>query len=50
LVDMLSSFAALFEHMSVEQKRAALRAFIQRVDWDGETAKISFFGAEKAAM
>ncbi|MCL1951941.1 MAG: recombinase family protein [Oscillospiraceae bacterium] len=49
LVDMLRSFAASFEQMSVEQKRSALRAFVQRVDWDGETAKISFFGAEKAA-
>ena len=50
LKDMLSSFASSFEHMSLEQKRSALRAFVQRVDWDGETAKISFFGAEKAAM
>jgi site-specific DNA recombinase len=50
LKDMLSSFAASFEHMSLEQKRSALRAFVERVDWDSETAKISFFSAEKAAM
>lgn len=50
LKDMLASFATSFEHMNLEQKRTALRAFIERVDWDGETAKICFFGAEKAAM
>lgn len=46
LADIMMYFAKAFDNMSVEQKRAAIRAFVRRVVWDGENVRIYFFGAE----
>jgi len=45
LVEMLSSFASTFENMNIEEKRAALRRVIQRVEYhSNEEVKIFFTG------
>lgn len=40
----LVSFSQCFDMMTVEEKRTALRKFISKVTWDGETVEIYFFG------
>ena len=48
LRDMLRSFAATVDDMTVEQKRLALRVIVRDVVWDGEMVHIYLFGDEEA--
>ena len=48
LWDILRSFAATVDDMTVEQKRLALRVIVRDVVWDGEKVHIYFFGDEEA--
>ena len=45
--DMLSSFASSFDAMTVEKKRSTLRAFVKRIEWDGENANVYLFGDDE---
>lgn len=44
--DMLKSFSAAVDNMTIEQKRQTIRAFVKEVIWDGENAHIVFFGSD----
>jgi predicted nuclease with TOPRIM domain len=43
--NMLKSFSATVEIMTIEQKRQTIRTFVKEVIWDGENAHIVFFGS-----
>ena len=43
---MLTSFRSSLDAMDLEQKRAAVRALVHKVVWDGECAHVVLFGAE----
>lgn len=49
LRDVLSNFSSTFDTMSTEQKRLALKSFIDRVVWDGETVHLYLYGSENQA-
>lgn len=46
LKNMLSSFAASFDTMNIEQKRTAIRTFVKKVVWDGENIHMYLHGSE----
>lgn len=47
LLQILSSFRSSVERMSVEEKRAAVRAVIHKVIWDGVNAHVVLFGVDE---
>lgn len=46
LAQMLASFKDTVDGMTVEQKRAAIRAFVKQVIWDGTDAHVVLFGSD----
>lgn len=50
LKGMLSSFASAFDTMSLEEKRAALRIFVKRIEWDGENINVYLSGDEDLSL
>ncbi|WP_082020711.1 recombinase family protein [Candidatus Soleaferrea massiliensis] len=50
LRQMLQSFGDTVDNMSVEQKRAALRVFIERVEWDGQDMHVYLFGSREVEV
>lgn len=50
LRQMLQSFGDTVDNMSVEQKRAALRVFIERVEWDSQNMHVYLFGSREAEV
>ena len=47
LRQILSQFQTCLEQMGIEEKRAAVRALVRRVTWDGTTAHVILMGAEE---
>ena len=47
LRQMLSVFRTGIDHMSVEEKRAAVRTVVRKVIWDGVNAHVVLFGASE---
>lgn len=43
---MLSQFGESIDDFGVEQKRAAIRALVKRVVWDGENVHLYVFGKD----
>ncbi len=50
LKSMLSSFASAFDTMSLEEKRAALRIFVKRIEWDDENINVYLSGNEDLSL
>lgn len=48
LMNTLSHFENTIDSMGIEQKRAAIHAFIKKVVWNGEDVHIYFHGSEDA--
>ena len=47
---MLASFSQSFDSMSVEEKRSALRLFIDKVVWNGETVDLYLMGSSDTSL
>ena len=47
LCRQFSQFRSSINEMAVEQKRAAVRAVVQKVVWDGQCARVLLFGASE---
>ncbi len=47
LKQTLSSFKETIDTMDVQQKRAAVRAFVKKAVWDGETVHLYLFGSKE---
>lgn len=45
--ELLGTFGKSFETMNIEEKRMALRVFIERIEWDGTNAQVYLFGADR---
>ena len=50
LRQMLQSFGNTVDNMSVEQRRSALRVFVQRSEWDGQDMHVYLFGSREAEV
>ena len=49
LRQQLSKFQNRIDEMTVEQKRGAIRAVVNKVIWDGQCARVTLFGAQEEA-
>ena len=49
LRQMVTSFAATIDAMTVEQQRAAIRTCVRKLVWDGENIQLYLFGSEGEA-
>lgn len=47
---MLVSFSQSFDSMSIEEKRSALRLFIDKVVWNGETVDLYLMGSSDTSL
>ena len=43
---MLATFKNTVDEMTVEQKRAAIRAIVKQIIWDGKDAHVVLFGSD----
>ena len=50
LRQMLAMFRANIDHMTVEEKRAAIRTLVRKVVWDGTNAHVVLFGADEGEI
>ena len=50
LRQMLAMFRANIDHMTVEEKRAAIRTLVRKVVWDGTNAHVVLFGADEGEL
>lgn len=46
LAQMLATFKNTVDEMTVEQKRAAIRAIVKQIIWDGKDAHVVLFGSD----
>lgn len=46
LAQMLATFKNTVDEMTVEQKRAAIRAIVKQIIWDGKEAHVVLFGSD----